>query len=53
MASLKKTVTASENYYLLYYSPAEYKADGKFREIEVRVKERSYRVSHRAGYVAD
>jgi VWFA-related protein len=53
MASLKKTVAASENYYLLYYSPAEYKADGKFKEIEVRVKGKSYRVSHRAGYVAD
>lgn len=53
MASFKKTLAASENYYLLYYSPAEYKADGKFREIEIRVKGKSYRVSHRAGYIAD
>ena len=53
MASFKKTVAASENYYLLYYSPAEYKADGKFKEIEIRVKGKSYQVSHRAGYIAD
>lgn len=53
IASFKKTAAASENYYLLYYSPAEYKADGKFKEIEVRVKGKNYRVSHRAGYIAD
>jgi VWFA-related protein len=53
MAALKKTVTASENYYLLYYVPSEYKADGKFKEIKVTVKGRSCRVSHRTGYIAD
>lgn len=53
MASLRKTVAASEDYYLLYHSPAEYKADGKFKEIKVTVKGKSYRVTHRAGYVAD
>ncbi len=50
---MRKAVEASENYYLLYYSPAEYKADGKFREIEIRIKKAGHQVSHRAGYFAN
>ena len=49
----KKAVTASENYYLLYYIPKDYKSDGKFRNIKVKVKGKNYRVLHRAGYLAD
>ncbi len=52
-ATFKRAVEASENYYLLYYSPKAYKADGKFRKIKVKVKGRNYRVTHRAGYIAD
>lgn len=52
-ATFKRAVEASENYYLLYYSPKAYKADGKFRKIKVKVKGRNYRVIHRAGYIAD
>ncbi len=52
-AAFKKAAYASENYYLLYYSPKNYIADGKFRNIKVRVKDRSYKVSYRAGYIAD
>jgi hypothetical protein len=51
--AMKKASDASENYYLLYYSPKEYQADGKFKEIKVSVKGKSYRVSHRAGYFAN
>ena len=50
---MRKAVDASENYYLLYYSPKGYTSDGKFREIEVRVKKSGHRVSHRAGYFAN
>lgn len=50
---LKKAVDASENYYLLYYTPKDYKSDGKFRNIKVKVKGENYRVLHRAGYLAD
>jgi len=50
---MHKAVEASENYYLLYYSPADYQADGKFRNIDVRIKKPGYRVSHRAGYFAN
>lgn len=53
MASFRKAVSASENYYLVYYSPRDYRPDGKFRQIEVRVKGRNYRVTYRAGYYAN
>jgi hypothetical protein len=50
---MHKAVEASENYYLLYYSPKSYIPDGKFRDIKVRVKKEGYQVSHRAGYFAN
>jgi len=52
-ASFKNAVYASENYYLLYYAPKNYKADGKFKKIKVKVKGQNYRITHRAGYIAD
>ena len=52
-SSLKKAVEASENYYLLYYAPKNYKADGNFKNIKVEVKGKKYRVMHRAGYFAE
>lgn len=52
-ASFERAVDFSENYYLLYYSPKEYKADGAFKKIKVKVKGQSYRITHRSGYVAD
>jgi len=52
-SSFKRAVDASENYYLLYYAPKGYKADGKFRDIKVKVKNKNYRITHRAGYFAN
>jgi hypothetical protein len=52
-ALFRHSVEASENYYLLYYSPLNYKMDMKFKEIKVRVKNKDYRVIHRLGYFAD
>ena len=52
-SAFQKAAFASENYYLLYYSPADYKADGKFRKIRVKVKGKNYKINHRAGYIAD
>jgi hypothetical protein len=52
-AAMKEAVAASENYYLLYYTPRDYKADGTFRSLKVKVKGREVRVSHRQGYIAD
>jgi hypothetical protein len=51
--AMKAAVEASENYYLLYYTPRDYSADGRFRGITVKVKNGGYRVSHRLGYIAD
>ncbi len=53
LKAFKRAVDASENYYLLYYSPKDYKADGKFRKIEVKVKNKKYRITYRAGYIAN
>lgn len=50
---LNQAVKASENYYLLYYSPLNYNEDGKFKRIEVRVKGEKYKVVHRFGYFAN
>jgi VWFA-related protein len=52
-ASFKNAVDASENYYLVYYAPRNYKADGEFRNIKIKIKNKNYRVIHRAGYIAD
>lgn len=50
---MKSAIEASENYYLLYYSPRPYARDGKFHQISVRLKDKGYRVSHRLGYYAN
>jgi hypothetical protein len=49
----KQAVEASENYYLLYYIPLNFKRDGQFKEIKVRVKNKKYKVIHRLGYFAN
>ncbi len=46
----QQALGASENYYLLYYTPRDYRSDGKFKEIKVKVKDKEYRVEHRLGY---
>ena len=49
----KKASDATENYYLLYYTPKNYTMDGKFKTIEVKVKDKNYRITHRQGYFAN
>ena len=53
LSLFRQAVDASETYYLLYYSPKDYKIDGKFRNIQVKVKDKDYRIIHRAGYFAN
>ncbi len=50
---MKSAAAALENYYLLYYTPVGYKADGSFHELKVKVKSGGYRLAHRSGYIAD
>jgi VWFA-related protein len=52
-AAFKRVADISESYYILYYSPKEYTRDGKFKKIEVKIKNRSCKVIHRLGYFAD
>jgi hypothetical protein len=49
---MQQASQAAENYYLLYYSPKDKTADGKFRTVTVRVKSGNYRIAHLAGYFA-
>jgi VWFA-related protein len=49
----EKASAATENYYLLYYTPKDYTMDGKYKTIEVKVKDRNYRITHRQGYFAN
>ena len=49
----KSAFDASENYYLIYYRPKDYKADFEFKNIKVKVKTGNYRVTHRLGYFAN
>ncbi len=49
----QKKVEVLDNYYLLYYSPKDYKADGSFRSIVVKVKNKDYSVSYRKGYFTE
>jgi len=51
--AMREAVEASENYYLLFYTPQDYRPDGRFRRIEVKVRAEGARVSHRLGYIAD
>jgi len=49
----QKAVEVSENYYVLYYSPKDYRGDGKFKTIKVRVKGKGHKVIHRLGYFSN
>lgn len=51
--AVRQASEASSNYYLVYYRPVDYKADGRFQKIEVRVKGEGLKVVHRLGYIAD
>ena len=51
--SFEKAVEAVENYYLLYYTPSNYRTDGKYHTITLKIKGGGYRISHRQGYIAD
>ena len=51
-ASFLRAMDAAENYYLLYYTPKDYRPDGSFRDLKVTVKTGKYNISHRVGYFA-
>ncbi len=49
----QRALEESENYYLVYYSPKHYLADGQFKKIKIKIKGKEYKVVHRAGYFAN
>lgn len=51
--AFKNAVNLTESYYLLYYSPRDYKKDGTFKSIIVRLKDKNYMITYRLGYIAD
>lgn len=51
-ASFKKAAAASEDYYLLYYTPLNAAKDKTYRDVRVAVKRPGVTVSHRLGYYA-
>jgi len=48
----KTAADRSESYYLLYYSPSNYTADGSFNKIEVKIKAKDGQVFFKKGYYA-
>ncbi|MBU4330130.1 MAG: hypothetical protein KKB53_06460 [Acidobacteria bacterium] len=52
-SAFQKAVEATENYYLVYYTPKNYRTDGTFHTIKVNVKRKGLRVTHRSGYFAN
>jgi hypothetical protein len=52
-AAFKETSELSDNYYLLYYTPQNFRKDNTFKNIEVRVKGRDdLTIQSRKGYFA-
>ena len=50
--ALQKAAESADRYYLLYYKPENYKPDGSFKKIEVKLKKRGLSVLYRQGYYA-
>jgi VWFA-related protein len=51
-ASFERIITENSRYYLLGYYPAASRRDGKFRQVQVRVKRPGLEVRARGGYFA-
>jgi len=48
--SLPKALRATERSYLLFFTPSTSAPPGTFIPLEVRIKDKGYRVAHRSGY---
>ena len=51
-ASIKTAMKAAESYYLLFYTPSVAAPTGAFLDLEVKVKDRNYKVIHPAGHIS-
>ena len=51
--SLRNMAESFRRCYLIYYSPEPYVQNGKFKNIEIRVKNHGYKIYYRNGYIAN
>lgn len=49
---LERAIRNGSQYYALSYTPANKKVDGKFRRIDVKLRNGSYKLAYRRGYYA-
>jgi len=49
-SAMKEAINIGSHYYTLTYTPSNKKTDGKFRRIEVKGINRSYKLAYRHGY---
>lgn len=50
-AAFKNALRAADEYYLLYFTPTPGAAGGAFHPLDIRIKDRNFKVVHRMGYV--
>jgi VWFA-related protein len=51
--AVAKAVEAGSNYYTFTYSPTNLDWDGKFRKVEIEVRDKRFALSYRRGYYGD
>ncbi|MBD3414502.1 MAG: VWA domain-containing protein [Candidatus Aminicenantes bacterium] len=51
LVSFKNCTQKNKNYYLLYYTPEKASEGDKFNTIEVKTKNKKYKLSYRSGYI--
>lgn len=52
-AALKRAIDDGANFYTIGYSPADWKMDGTYRQIEIKLVHGKYKLAYRQGYDAD
>ena len=50
---LAQAIRDGSRYYTLDYTPADWKMDGEFRRIQVKVRQGHYKLAYRRGYMAE
>jgi hypothetical protein len=51
--AMTEAINSGSHYYTLTYTPANTKTDGKYRRIEVKATNGSYKLAYRRGYYAE
>ncbi|NOR15264.1 MAG: VWA domain-containing protein, partial [Candidatus Aminicenantes bacterium] len=51
--AFKNGLVKANAFYILYYTPKNYQKDGAFKSIEVKLKEKNYKLAYRKGYYSN